>query len=150
VPQSFVCLDCHVVFSTKNRQPWIESPLADRLYAYLGGVFRAEGAKLVMVGGMPDHVHLLVSLGKNRGVADLLRVTEANSSKWIHETFPHMAHFARQTGYGAFAVSHSNVEVVRAYIAGQLEHHRTRSFQEEFVALLKRHGIAFDERYLWD
>jgi REP element-mobilizing transposase RayT len=138
------------VFSTKNRQPWIESAMVDRLYGYLGGILRAEKCTLIVAGGMSDHVHLLVSLGKYRGLADLLRVVKANSSRWIHETFPNMAHFAWQAGYGAFAVSHSNVGAVKRYIAGQREHHRARSFQEEFVALLNRHGIAYDERYLWD
>lgn len=89
-------------------------------------------------------------MGKNAGLSDLLRVVKANSSKWIHETFPKPAGFAWQAGYGAFAVSHSNVETVRRYIAAQPEHHRARSFQEEFVGLLKRHGEAFDERYLWE
>lgn len=150
MPESFVCLNCHIVFSTKNRSPWIEASVAERLYQYLGGILRAEGSTLVAAGGMPDHVHLLVSLGKMRALADLLRVLKANSWKWIHETFAAMSQFGWQTGYGAFAVSHSNMAKVRQYIANQAEHHRVRSFQEEFVALLNRHGIAFDERYLWD
>jgi putative transposase len=150
MPESFVCLNCHVVFSTKNRDPWIEPSMAERLYQYLGGILRAEGSTLVAAGGMPDHVHLLVSLGKMRAIADLLRVAKANSSEWIHETFASMSHFAWQTGYGAFAVSYSNTAGVKHYIADQAEHHRARSFQEEFVALLNRHGIAFDERYLWE
>jgi len=150
MPQSFACLNCHFVFSTKNRHPWIEPAMADRLYAYVGGILRAEDSTLLAAGGMPDHVHLLVSLGKERSVADLLRVVKTNSSKWIHLTFPNMGHFGWQTGYGAFTVSHSKVETVRRYIAAQPAHHRARSFHEEFAALLNRHGVAFDERYLGD
>lgn len=150
MPQSFTSLHCHIVFTTKNRTPSITAELQPRLYEYLGGILRAENSPLLAVGGMLDHVHLLVSFNKQRSVSDTLRVLKANSSKWIHEAFPAMSGFTWQAGYGAFAVSCSNLEAVERYIANQAEHHRTMSFQEEFAALLQRHGIEFDERQLWE
>jgi len=150
MPQSFVCLNCHVVFSTKNRVPLIHPDLAPRLYSYIGGIVENAGGRLAAAGGMPDHVHLVVSLGKMMSAADTVRVIKSNSSGWIHDTFPEMRHFAWQTGYAAFAVSYSNLEQVRRYIANQQEHHRVRTFKEEFIALLKRHHIEYDERYIWN
>lgn len=148
MPQSYVCLPIHVVFSTKNRAPLIQTEWEERLYSYIGGILREEKCVLLAAGGMPDHVHLLVSWSKECSVADVLRVIKTNSSKWIHETLH--ADFAWQSGYGAFAVSQSNLDSVKTYIANQKEHHRKMSFKEEFVALLKKHGIPYDERYVWD
>jgi REP element-mobilizing transposase RayT len=148
--QSFACLHCHFIFSTKNRLPLITTDLQTRLYEYIGGILRAEKCVLVAAGGMPDHLHLLCSFSKELAVAPALRLIKANSSKWIHETFPQYRAFAWQTGYGAFAVSYSHVDRVKRYIAGQEKHHRRTTFQEEFLAFLKRHRIEYDERYLWD
>jgi REP element-mobilizing transposase RayT len=108
------------------------------------------GGKLVAAGGMTDHVHLIVSLDKTMCAADTVRKIKSNSSGWVHETFPEMGHFAWQTGYGAFGVSYSDVDRVKRYIADQEEHHRVRTFREEFLALLKRHNIEYDERHIWD
>ena len=149
MPQSFVCMTCHVIFSTKNREPLITAEVATRLYEYIGGTARETGNRLLAAGGMPDHVHLVVSLGKQETVADTVRNIKSNSSRWIHETFANLRGFAWQTGYGAFSVSLSNVDDVKRYIANQHEHHRVRTFQEEFIALLKRHNIEYDERYIW-
>jgi REP element-mobilizing transposase RayT len=131
MPQSFVCLNCHFVFSTKDRKPWIVRELASRLYEYFGGTIGGIGGSLLAAGGVPDHVHLLASLGKTTSVADFVRDVKCNSSRWIHVTFPTMAHFGWQNGYGAFAVSYSNLGQVKHYIGNQEEHHRVRSFQEE-------------------
>jgi REP element-mobilizing transposase RayT len=150
MPQSFVCMNCHLVFSTENRVPLIEPDLAPRFYGYMGGIVDNMGGKLTAAGGMPDHVHLIVSLGRTMSTADTVRTVKTNSSKWIHETFPSMGRFAWQTGYGAFAVSYSNVGQVKRYIDNQQEHHRARTFQEEFRALLEKHNIQYDERYIWD
>ena len=150
MPQSFICLNCHIVFSTKTRVPLIDPHLAPRLYAYIGGIVDNMGGSMIAAGGMPDHVHLIVSLGKTMCTADTVRTIKSNSSGWIHETFPKMRQFAWQTGYGAFAVSYSNLDQVKTYVAGQQEHHRVRTFKEEFLALLKRHHIEYDERYIWD
>jgi len=121
-----------------------------RLYEYTAGILRETGGKLITAGGMPDHVHLLVSLGKQKALADAVRDVKANSSRWIHETFENLRGFAWQTGYGAFAVSYSNIDDVKRYIANQKDHHRVRTFKEEFLAFLKRHDIEYDERYIWD
>jgi len=150
MPQSFACLHVHIVFSTKSRVPLIAGDVAPRLYDYIGGIDRARASVLVAAGGMPDHVHLLCSLGREITVAEALREIKANSSKWIHETFSNQRGFAWQSGYGAFAVSYSNVPNVKRYIAEQVDHHRTRTFQEEFIALLRRHNLQFDESHLWD
>ena len=150
MPQSLASLNFHFVFSTKNRQPLIDTEIQARLYEYIGGILRAEKSVLLAAGGMPDHVHLLVSLSRELSIADTLRVVKANCSKWIHETFPDRQNFGWQAGYGAFSVSFSNLPEVKKYIAGQAEHHRIRTFQEEFREFLRRHEIDWDERYVWD
>jgi len=150
MPQSFACLNCHIAFSTKNREPLILPDLAPRLYEYVGGTARNTGNVLMAAGGTADHVHLLVSLGKNSSAADVVRDLKANSSRWFDETCANLSGFAWQSGYGAFAVSYSNLSEVRRYIANQQEHHRAVTFKEEFLALLKRHNLEYDERYVWD
>jgi REP element-mobilizing transposase RayT len=147
---SFTCLNYHLIFSTKHRRPLIAATWQPRLFDYLGGILRGQGGVLLAAGGMPDHIHLLAAMSKSIAVTDALRDMKANSSKWVHETFPEQADFAWQTGYGAFTVSFSGLESVRRYLAGQAEHHRVRTFQEEFLELLRRHGIEFDEQYVWD
>ncbi len=150
MPQSYVCLPIHVVFATKNRVPLIQAEWEDRLYAYIGGILRVEKCVLLAAGGMPDHVHLLVSWSKEQSVADVPRVIKTNSSKWIHETISGQAEFAWQTGYGAFGVSQSNVEQVKHYIANQKEHHQKTRCKEEFIAFLKKHSIPYNEQYVFD
>src|SRR5579871_6066117 len=105
MPQSFAALHCHVVFSTKDRIPFIAPSLQPRLFAYMGGILSPQRTVLIAAGGMPDHVHLLISLSREMAVAEAVRLLKANSSKWLHETFPDLRAFAWQTGYGAFAVS---------------------------------------------
>jgi putative transposase len=121
-----------------------------RLYQYIGGTLRAKGNVLLAAGGMPDHIHLMVSLGRQTTIADIVRDIKANSSRWIHETFDSLRGFAWQIGYAAFSVSQSNLNEVTQYIANQSEHHRVRTFQEEFVLFLKRHGVQDDEQHAWD
>ena len=150
MPQSFVSLTCHVIFSTKQREPLLVGDIVPRLFAYIGGTLTNLGCRLIAAGGTADHVHLLLSLAKNVAVTDLVRTVKAKASGWIHEIFPALRGFAWQTGYGAFTVSYSNLGRVRHYIEEQAEHHRVRSFQEEFLAFLRRHGIEYDERYIWE
>jgi putative transposase len=150
MPQSFACLHYHLIFSTKGRSPLMVGELPARLYEYVGGILRNENGALVAAGGMLDHVHLLVSLSREASMSDTLRQIKGGSSKWIHESFPDLGGFAWQAGYAAFAVSYSHIETVKQYIATQAEHHRTVTFQEEFLAFLRRHDFEFDERYLWD
>lgn len=148
--QTLTCLHYHLVFSTKNRFPQITRDLRQRLYDYMGGIIKGERGLLLSAGGTEDHVHLLVSLPAQPSVADFLRLIKANSSRWVHEMFPHHRTFAWQSGYGAFSVSPSNDEDVRRYITTQAEHHRRITFQEEFLEFLRRHEIPFDERYIWE
>lgn len=145
--QSFTSLTVHVIFSTKDRRPLITPEIAARLYDYVGGIVRNLNGQLLAAGGTADHLHLLVAIHPQTGVAELVRVIKANASKWVRETLQ-VTDFAWQTGYGAFTVSHSNREDLRRYIDTQVEHHRRVSFEEELVAFLKRHGVAYDPRYL--
>ncbi|MCH7719995.1 MAG: IS200/IS605 family transposase [Planctomycetes bacterium] len=147
---SYTRLYCHVVFATKNRQPWIAPDIGQRLYDYMGGIIKGENGDLLAAGGTDDHVHLLLSLHPQTSVSDALRLIKTNSSKWIHGTFPDKTKFAWQAGYGAFSVSRSNLESVTRYIANQAEHHKRLSFQDEFIDFLKRHEIEFDPRYIWE
>ena len=147
---TFTSLLVHVIFSTKDRLPHLDAEVRSRLFPYMGGILREAGARPVLVNGVADHVHGLVGLPTTASVADMMRVLKTNSSKWVHEEWPTLRGFAWQTGYGAFSVSRSNVDEVERYIARQEEHHRTVTFQEEYVAFLRRHGIAYDERYVWE
>lgn len=141
-------LHFHVVFSTKNREPRIATEWRGRLHAFLGGVARNSGAIPEVIGGVDDHVHLLLGLPATACLANVVRDIKAVSSKWVHDEIGDRA-FAWQEGYGAFTVSPSHREVVRDYIFRQEEHHRKRTFQEEYLELLRRCGVEFDERYLW-
>jgi REP element-mobilizing transposase RayT len=124
--------------------------LQDRLWPLLGGVARQNQMKAIIVGGVEDHVHLLLSLPAVMPISKAMQLIKGGSSKWIHETFSNQQLFAWQEKYGVFSVSASQLETIIDYIKNQKEHHHTRSFQEEFLALLKRHGVEYDERYLWD
>ncbi|HLW66226.1 MAG TPA: IS200/IS605 family transposase [Gemmataceae bacterium] len=150
MPQSFTCLHYHLIFSTKGRVPSITPEIQSRLWEYLGGIIRNAGGISIQIGGTTDHVHLLVTLRQDRALSDFMRALKAGASGWIHDTFPHLAGFAWQTGYGAFTVSHSGLDVVKIYIAKQEEHHRKLSYQDEFRTFLIKHEIEFDEKYLWD
>ncbi len=140
----------HAVFSTKGRIPTIEADIRPDLFAYMGGIVRELSGKAYIINGTTDHVHALMTIPASVSVAEALRIVKANSSGWVHEKWPTRREFAWQTGYGAFTVSQSNSRSVAAYIAGQEAHHRKVTFQEEYLALLKRHEIEYDERYVWD
>ena len=148
--QTFTCLHYHLVFSTKYRLPTITSEIRPRLWEYLGGFVRRHDGIPIQIGGIADHVHLLVTLRQDRALSDYMRELKASSSGWVHDTFPAVRDFWWQTGYGAFTVSHSGIEVVRSYIANQEEHHKKRTYQDEFRGLLVKHDIPFDEEYLWE
>jgi putative transposase len=150
MPQSFAYLNCHIIFSTKNREPLLLPHFTTRLYQYIGGTVRAIGGSLLAAGGMPDHIHLSISMARQMSVAETVRDIKSNSSRWIHETVADLRGFAWQSGYGAFSVSRSAFDEVKQYIAAQAEHHRVKSFQEEFLQFLKRHDMEYDERYIWD
>ncbi len=149
MPHSYVNLLYHIVFSTKDRQPLIKEAYQPRLYEYLGGTIRGLGGAALEINGVEDHVHVLAKLRQDKAVSEVLRDLKANASGWLHDVFPELKQFAWQTGYGAFTVSPSQVESVRRYIANQKVHHQQQSFADEFVQLLKWHGVEYDERYLW-
>ncbi|MBI5760890.1 MAG: IS200/IS605 family transposase [Planctomycetales bacterium] len=150
MPGTHTNLLYHLVFSTKKRLPMITDAIEAELYKYLGGIVRGEGGILLEVGGMPDHVHLLVKLKPTIAVSDMLRLLKANSSKWVNEEKLKYRKFGWQDGYAAFTASQSQGDKVTKYIRNQKQHHRTRDFKTEFVALLERHEVEYEKRYLWD
>ena len=147
---SYVSSYFHCVFSTKERQPLIPPTLQERLWPYLGGIARENQMTAIEIGGVADHAHILLSLPSTLPLAKALQLIKGGSSKWVHDTFPEHWLFGWQTKYGAFSVSVSQLDKTIQYIKSQAEHHRKMTFQEEFLALLKRHRIAYDERFLWD
>jgi putative transposase len=140
----------HCVFSTKERRPLITPTLRDRLWPFLGGIARQHKMKAIEIGGVADHVHILLSLPATMPIAKAMQLIKGGSSKWVHETFPEHRNFEWQEKYGSFGVSVSQLDKIIEYIKGQERHHRKLTFQEEFLALLKKHRIEYDERYLWD
>ena len=150
MPQSYTCLHYHFVFSTRHRLPTITPNIKTRLWEYLGGVVKGAGGIPIQIGGMADHVHLLVTLRQEPALAAFMRDLKAASSGWIHDTFPDATDFWWQTGYGAFSVSHSALDDVKRYIANQEDRHKAMTYQDEFRSFLTKHGITFDEKYLWE
>ncbi len=149
MPHSYSALLAHAVFSTKDRVRLIDAQIRPDLFAYMGGIVREMGAAAPLINGTDDHLHMLIRLAADMSIAECLRVVKTNSSRWVHEVFADHRSFAWQIGYGAFSVSASNEEQVIRYIQDQERHHRRISFQEEFMVLLRKHGVAFDERFLW-
>jgi len=147
---SYVSSYFHFVFGTKERRPLMTAALRERLFPYLGGIARENNMKTVAIGGVEDHVHILLSLPPTISPAKAMQLIKGGSSKWVHDTFPEHRLFAWQEKYGAFSVSVSQLDRTVQYILGQEEHHRKMSFKDEFLALLKKHAIEYDEKYLWD
>lgn len=147
MPHTYSSLLIHCVFSTKDRRPVISPELQPRLWGYIGGIAREHGMKALTVGGTGDHVHLLLSLPASVPLATAMRQIKSGSSRWMHLTAG-LPDFAWQEGYGAFSIGHTQVEATIAYIAGQQEHHRKRDFRAEFLAILDKHEIAYDERFV--
>lgn len=146
---TFVALYCHVVFSTKDRRPFINDDLRPRLHEYLGGTIRGQKSQSIIVGGTADHVHLLMGLNKQLAISAAMAEIKANSSRWVHETFPDLWEFAWQPGYGAYSLHQDGLEKVRRYIEGQEAHHREVPFEEEFRRFLDRLGMVYDPELLW-
>ena len=146
---TYTSLHYHVIFSTKNREPWLATDIEQRVWAYIGGVARAHKMTALQVGGIEDHIHALVIAPTTLAPSQIAQYLKGDSSKWIHEEFAALRNFAWQDGYGAFTVSKSNIPEVISYIQNQREHHRKKTFQEEYLDFLEKHGIEYDERYLW-
>jgi REP element-mobilizing transposase RayT len=149
--QSLTQIYLHVVFSTKNRAPYLKDPsLRAKTHAYLAGTCKNLESPAVVVGGVEDHVHVLCRMSKNISVAQFIRELKRESSKWIKSESAEMGEFYWQAGYGAFSISPSHVEALKQYIAKQEEHHRKVTFQDEFRSLCRKYGVPLDERYVWD
>lgn len=149
--QSFSAVYVHIVFSTKGRHPFlVNEGVRQDLHQYIGGIVIHNGAQPLIVGGVEDHVHLLVQVGRSVTIASLVKEIKRASSIWIKEQGSEYREFHWQSGYAAFSVGHREIESVRVYIAGQVEHHRKFSFQDEYRAILIENGIELDEKYMWE
>jgi len=140
----------HLVFSTRDRRPFLrDEAIRNEMHNYLGGTSSALGCPIIRVGGVEDHVHLLSYLSKTISISDRVREIKKNSSGWAKNKYDSLHDFQWQMGYGVFSVSQSMSSVVEEYIRNQEKHHQTRTFQEEFRSLLEKHGIQWDEKYVW-
>lgn len=147
---SFVSCHLHVVFSTKDRRNLITPDLQKRLWPYLGGIAREGKMKALEVGGVEDHVHVLLSFPATLAISKAVQLLKGNSSKWIHDTFPEHHDFGWQEGYGAFSIGVSEIADTVTYIRHEVEHHRRKTYKEEFISFLKKHDMEYDETTLWD
>lgn len=147
MPQSLSSILIHLVFSTKNREPFITDEVEPELHKYLAIIFKACDSPAILIGGERDHLHALLTLSRTWAIADVVKETKASSSKWMKTK---VGEFQWQAGYGAFSIGQSGVAGVKKYIAEQKEHHRKRSFQEEFRGLCQKYEVEFDARYVWD
>lgn len=148
--QSLSQIYVHLIFSTKERRPWIDGHFQENMHAYIVGTLRELNSPSLIVNSRPEHVHILYRQASTADLSKIVEEVKKSSSKWVKEQSPEHLKFAWQSGYGAFSVSSSMVEVVKEYIANQKEHHRTTTFKEEFRAFLDKHGVEFDERYVFD
>jgi REP element-mobilizing transposase RayT len=147
--QTLVSLLVHVVFSTKNREPFITPDIEDDLYAYISGIIRNHQSRCLAINGTADHVHMLVSQSKNIALSDLLEDIKKDSSTWIKTKDAKFKSFYWQVGYAGFSIGQSSVGALTRYIGNQKQHHRKRNFQEELLDLLKKYEVEYDERYIW-
>ena len=150
--QSLAKVIVHIVYSTKNRHPWLKEPKTrSELYAYNATILKENvDSPAILINGVEDHIHILCLLSRKFAIKDVIKESKTETTKWIKKQGPTYKDFHWQAGYGVFSVSPSNVEQVKRYIANQQEHHNRISFQDEFRELCKRHGIEIDERYVWD
>ena len=147
---TYTSINIHYVFSTKNREKLILPAIEERLWAYMGGIAKENLIVPLAIGGTNDHVHLLLRVPTTLSIAKTIQLIKGGSSNWVHSAFPQLKEFSWQKGYGAFSVSISQLSRTINYIRNQKEHHRKRTFKEEYRALLKKNGIEYDERYIWD
>ena len=150
MPQSLSKILLHLVFSTKDRRPFLHDTLRDEMHRYIGGILNRLECPPIIVGGVEDHVHVLCLLSRTCAPADMIKEVKRGSSLWLKDKTPELHDFAWQNGYGIFSIGFSQVKDVRLYIERQEEHHRKFTFQEEFRRLLKRYEVAYDEAYVWD
>jgi REP element-mobilizing transposase RayT len=148
--QSLAKIAVHLVFTTKNRAPVLRDDVRDELHRYIAGVLANLESAALAIGSVADHVHVLCLMSRNVALAKLVEHVKKGTSKWLKTKGDGLAEFYWQAGYGAFSVSESNIDQVKAYIANQAEHHRKTKFQDEYRAFLRKHNIEYDERYVWD
>lgn len=147
--QSLAAICVHIVFSTQDRHPHLAEPgVRKETHAYIGGIVNNQGSPLIEIGGVADHVHILVRLGKTTTIADIVKEVKRSSTTWLKQT-KGLHEFAWQAGYGAFSISQEHVPATREYIKNQEEHHRKVDYQEEFLQILREHGIEWDDRFIW-
>jgi REP element-mobilizing transposase RayT len=148
--QSLADIILHIVFSTKERLPLIKPSIEDELYRYISGVCINNNYPIIKINGVEDHIHILLQLGRTVAPSDLISELKSSSSRWIKSKGPNYQNFSWQGGFGAFSVSRPSLEGAKRYVEGQKEHHKTVSFKDELIAMLKRAQINYDEKYLWD
>jgi len=150
MPQSLVKNYVHIIFSTKNRQPYIDSEIQNELHAYLGGICKNLDCNPIIIGGHIDHIHILSLLSKKISLSKFLEEIKSHSSRWVKSKGPLYTNFYWQNGYGAFSINPTEIAIVKKYINNQEEHHKKRTFQEEYRMFLKKYNVEYDERYVWD
>jgi REP element-mobilizing transposase RayT len=150
MPQSLAAIYVHLIFSTKNRSPWIRSEIEEELNKYHAGILRNLDSPMLCTGGTEDHVHILLRLGRKMDLATLVEAIKTGSSKWIKTQGSEYRQFYWQAGYGAFSIGQSGIEQVKRYIARQKQHHRKKTFQQEYREFLEKYEVQYDERYVWD
>ncbi len=150
MPQSLAAVYVHLIFSTKNRQPLIQPEIEEELRRYLAGILRNLDSPMICANGTADHIHILIRLGRKHSLADIVEEIKKSSSKWIKTKGPAFRDFYWQNGYGAFSIGQSGIDGLKEYLANQKEHHRQKSFQDEFREFLDKYQLEYDERYVWD
>jgi putative transposase len=150
MPQSLAYNYSHITFCTKNRYPFIDEGIQDELFQYIGGICKNMDFKPVIIGGYKDHIHILCVLSRKTALMKFIEEVKSHSSKWIKTKSTKYESFYWQKGYGSFSVNPSEIGIVEQYIKNQEEHHKTKTFQQEYLAFLKKYAIEYDEKYLWD
>ena len=150
MPQSLVKNYIHITFSTKNRSPFIDNNIEEELFKYLGGICKELECNPIIVGGYTDHIHILCLLSRKIALMNLIEELKSHSSKWAKNKWGNLQDFYWQNGYGGFSVNPTEIEIVRKYILNQKEHHKTRTFQDEYRAFLKKYNVEYNEKYVWD
>ena len=146
---TYASLHYHIIFSTKNREPWIVPNIEQRIWSFMGGIARKHRMVALQIGGIENHIHAFVTAPATMAPFQIAQVLKGESSRWIHDEFHKLKQFSWQDGYAAFTVSKSNITQVIAYIQNQREHHRRKTFQEEYLEFLQASGVEYDVRYLW-
>jgi len=150
MPQSLANILAHVVFSTKNRQCWLQKDIYQELYPYINKILKNQKCFPYQIGGMPDHIHIVCELGKTISASKLIEEIKISTSKWIKTKDNSLADFYWQSGYGIFSISPTHLDALKSYVANQEKHHKASTFQDEFIGLLQKNNVAYDEKYLWD